>query len=104
MVDQLLLPLLDAPALISLAGCAFSAALCATITWWRNSTGHDVAGQIAGCAALIASQLVAGRMENGGIWPDPSWSNTGVEVTLGVLVCVAAIMAGPRGPSQESEV
>jgi hypothetical protein len=53
-------------------------------------------GQILGCVVVIFFQLLAVRMENGGIWPTPNWSTVGVAVLLGVLVCLALALRGPR--------
>ena len=89
--------------LTALAGCVVSAAITSAITWWRTSTGYAVAGQAVGCAVLIVSQFVSARMENGGIWPDPSWANAGIEVVLSVLVCAACVLRGPRQEDPESE-
>ena len=102
-VDALLAPLATAPALLSLAGCAVSAALCSATTWSGPSPTRAVVGQTLGCTILVASQLVSARMENGGIWADPSWDNTGIAVLLAVLVCVACVLHGPRDADLESE-
>lgn len=103
LVDQLLLPLVTPPVLVSALGCGVAALLCSTLSWWRPSTAYAIAGQIVGCAALVGSQLLAARMENGGIWADPSWANTGVAVLCSVLVCTACVLHGPRLEGQESE-
>lgn len=103
MVDGLLLSLASGPTLLSLAGCACSAALCAAISHSGGSVTRAVVGQTLGCTLLVASQLLAARMENGGIWVDPSWDNTGIAVLLSVLVCVACVLHGPRVTDLESE-
>lgn len=103
MVDTLLAPLATVPAAVSLLGCGIAAALCAAITRHSTSVGSAVVGQVVGCATLVAFQLVAARMENGGIWADPSWANTGIAVLLSVLVCIACILHGPREEGLESE-
>lgn len=102
-VEGLLLSIVTAPALLSLAGCMVAAVACSTISWWSTRVSHAVAGQIVGCALLVASQLLAARMENGGIWAEPSWGNTGIAVVLCVLVCTACILRGPREDGAESE-
>ena len=104
MVDALLTPLVSGPALMSLAGCGVGAALCAAITRSGTSVTRAVMGQVVGCILLVSAQLVAARMENGGIWADPSWANTGIAVLLCVLVCVACVLHGPRATDLESEV
>ena len=103
LVDALLLPLASGPTLLTLSGCAVAAAICSAITWLGTSTTHAVVGQVLGCAVLVGSQLVAARMENGGIWVDPSWDNTGIAVLLSVLVCIACVIHGPREQDLESE-
>lgn len=103
LVDATLIPLATAPAGLSLAGCAVAAALCAAITRYKPSVGFAVIGQIVGCVALVGFQLTGARMENGGIWPDPSWANTGIAVLCSVLVCIACILHGPREESLGSE-
>ena len=103
MVDGLLAPLASGSTLLALGGCMASAAICSAITWLGTSTTHAVVGQVLGCAMLVGSQLVAARMENGGIWADPSWGNTGIAVLLSVLVCIACVLHGPREQDLESE-
>lgn len=98
-VDALLMPLAEPSALASLAGAATAALVCAAIARWRPQATFAVAGQIVGCIILVAAQLLAARMENGGIWVDPSWANTGIAVLLGVLVCTSCILHGPRDAS-----
>lgn len=102
-VDALLAPMATLPAIMSLMGCGISAALTAAITWHSTSVGYAVAGQAVGCSALVTSQLLAARMENGGIWVDPSWENTGIAVLFSVLVCIACVLHGPRDVDFESE-
>ena len=103
LVDGLLAPMTSVPTILSLAGCGVSAALCSAVTWYRGTPGFAVAGQVLGCTALVASQLLAARMENGGIWADPSWANTGIAVLLSVLVCSACVLHGPRDAGLGSE-
>ena len=102
-VDALLYPLFTLPALVSLAGCGVAAALCSALTWWRPQTSYAVWGQVLGCIVLVGAQLLAARMENGGIWQDPSWGNAGIAVLLCVLACMACILHGPRDAGVESE-
>jgi serine/threonine-protein kinase len=103
LVDALLMPLAAPPALMSMAGCAFSAVLCSAMTWRNDAVGTAIAGQALGCITLVGFQLLAARMENGGIWADPSWDNTGIAVLLSVLVCIACVLQGPRDVDVESE-
>ena len=99
LVDSLLMPLATPPSLLKAAGCGVAASLCSAITWRDVTTTRAVVGQVVGCTVLVAFQLVAARMENGGIWADPSWDNTGIAVVLCVLVCLACILHGPRDTS-----
>jgi serine/threonine-protein kinase len=107
-VDQelpaMLIPLLRPASLFALVGCMAAAGLCATLTRSGTSTTRSVAGQLLCCSILVFTQLTAGRMENGGIWPQPSWASTGVALLLCVSVCVASVLYGPRDPRAESEV
>ena len=57
--------------------------------------------QIACALLLITSQLLAVRVENGGIWLAPSWETTGIAVVLCVLVSIATVLSGP--PLQDLE-
>ena len=103
LVDGLLLPLSQLPTLLSLAGCALAALICSAITWYDDRPAYAVVGQVIGCAMVVGSQLLAARMENGGIWADPSWENAGIAVLLSVLVCIACVLHGPREVDLESE-
>lgn len=103
LVNELLAPIATPRSLLSLAGCMVAAALCSSITWRRDRAGFAIAGQLVGCTLLVASQLLAERMENGGIWPEPSWENAGVAVLLSVLVCIACVLQGPREAALGSE-
>lgn len=103
LVDGLIAPLASGAVLVSLLGCGAAAALCAAITWRSSSLTHAVVGQAVGCMVLVAAQLLGARMENGGIWADPTWENTGIAVLLSVLVCIACILHGPRDAGLESE-
>lgn len=84
----------------SLAGCLVAAALTSAVAHLRPTSACAVAGQVVGTAALITSQLLAARMENGGIWAAPTWETTGLAVVLGVLLCIAAVLSGPQYENQ----
>ena len=101
--SSLLSPFMTIPSLLSSAGCFFAALLCSVLSRRNDSVSHTVLGQALGCVVLVGSQLLAERMENGGIWAEPSWDNTGIAVLLSVLVCIACILHGPRGAVLESE-
>ena len=80
---------------IGFAGCAIAAATGAGLTRIRPTAGFAVTGQIACALLLITSQLLAVRVENGGIWLAPSWETTGIAVVLCVLVSIATVLSGP---------
>ena len=103
LVEPLLTGMVTSSSIVALLGCIASTTICSAISWWGTSTTYAVMGQLVGCTALVASQLMAGRMENGGIWPDPSWANAGIAVVLSVLVCAACVLHGPRTAGTESE-
>lgn len=81
---------------ISLAGCALGALAASAIARARPSTSFSVLGQVVGTTLVVTLQLVAGRVENGGIWVAPTWETVGVAVVLGVLVSIMAALCGPR--------
>ena len=95
---------------ISCAGVAAGAAIAAAVTR-SDSSGtrsggsvtRGVVGQALAAAIVVAAQLFAARLENGGIWPAPAWSTVGVAVTLGSFVCIALAFRGPRDPDGEDE-
>ena len=95
-VEGLLASMVTPGQLVSLVGCVFAAAITAALTSRGPAVAYALGGQTLGCVVLVALQLVAARMENGGIWADPSWSNAGVAVLLSALACAACVMQGPR--------
>lgn len=99
MVDSMLEPLSAPSTLLKMGGCGAAALLCSAITQRNADTTHAVIGQTVACLTIIGTQLIAARMENGGIWQDPSWENTGIAVVLCLLVCLACILHGPRSTS-----
>ncbi|MBR2682628.1 MAG: hypothetical protein IKE22_05100, partial [Atopobiaceae bacterium] len=103
-VANILIELAKTPyAWIAWGGCALSALCAAAITRLRPTTGCAVTGQIVGCIVLVASQLLADRMENGGIWIAPTWDTTGIAVVLCVLVSIVAVLCGPALDVKEVE-
>lgn len=100
-VSQLLALAVEPAPWIRFAGCALAAGLGAALTGIRPTSGFAVTGQIACALALITSQLLAVRVENGGIWLAPSWETTGIAVVLCVLVSIATVLSGP--PLQDLE-
>jgi len=88
---------------IALLGCSAAALITSAITRIRPTSSFAVTGQIAGGCVLIASQLLAVRVENGGIWLTPTWDTTGIAVVLCVLVSIMAVLSGPIPEDQEDE-
>ena len=86
----------NVPSFISFLGCVFAAYVASGVTRSGPSIMRGILGQISGCIIVVFSQFLEARMENGGIWPSPGWENTGVEVLLGVFVCLALALRGSR--------
>ncbi|MDO5118986.1 MAG: serine/threonine-protein kinase [Coriobacteriales bacterium] len=88
---------------IAFGGCAAAAGAGSAVTRIRPSTGFAVTGQITTAALLIASQLLAVRVENAGIWLAPTWDTTGIAVVLCVLVSIATVLSGPEPEDLEDD-
>lgn len=78
---------------IVLAGCTLVPALIALFNRSKRA-GLRILGQILGCVLLVCVQLVAARVENGGIWAAPGMYDVAVAVTLTVLMCIANAAQG----------
>ena len=81
---------------IGFAGCAAGALAASLIARARPSAGFSVLGQLVGTGLVVALQLLAARVENGGIWVAPTWETAGVAVVLSVLASIALVVCGPR--------
>lgn len=99
---QLLALASSAPTWIAAFGCAIAAVAGSLVTNRRSSAVRSVLGQVVSLVVLVGSQFVAARVENGGIWPAPTWDNAGIAVVLCVLVSMACILCGPM-PSEREE-
>lgn len=88
---------------VAIAGVATAAGAAGAIDRWRGTVASGIAGQILGLVVLVAAQVVAVRVENGGIWAAPKWSAVAIEVLLTVLLCLATHLRGPRGEGEEVE-
>ena len=88
---------------VAIAGVAAAAGAAGAIDRWRGTVASGIAGQILGLVVLVAAQVVAVRVENGGIWAAPKWSAVAIEVLLTVLLCLATHLRGPRGEGEEVE-
>jgi serine/threonine-protein kinase len=69
----------------------------------KSSVASGVAGQVVGTAILIASQFMAVRVENGGIWTSPKFADVAVAILLCVFVCIATNLRGPLDAGGEVE-
>ena len=58
----------------------------------------------SGIALVCGGQLLAKRVENGGIWVAPTWDTVGIAVVLGVFACAVRILVGPAHENQEADV
>ncbi len=88
---------------VAIAGVAAAAGAAGAIDRWRGTVASGIAGQILGLVVLVAAQVGAVRVENGGIWAAPKWSAVAIEVLLTVLLCLATHLRGPRGEGKEVE-
>lgn len=98
-----LLPLLTISTCIRIAGCTVGAILGSKITHSGPSVARGVCGQLICAGVTIFFQLLAGRLENGGIWPTPTWESAGVAVFLCVFVSFVLGLHGPQGGNEESK-
>lgn len=78
---------------ISFAACVASAWLAALFNS-KHSAGMRNLGQLLALALLVSLQLVAARVENGGIWTAPAMYDLAIGVTLTVLMCIANACLG----------
>ena len=95
-ITGLISPLLTTTAAISLVGCMVAAFVGSTMSHKRPNLGLAVFGQVLGACILIGAQFFSIRMENGGIWPQPTWDNAGIGVVLCVAMCIACACHGPQ--------
>ncbi|WP_342636557.1 serine/threonine-protein kinase [Olsenella uli] len=85
-----------------LVGSVACAALSSAVAL-RGSVASGVAGQLLGLACIVASGVLAARMENSGIWPALDWSALVLAVLLTVLMCIATVLRGPLDEDREGE-
>ncbi len=87
---------------VRLAGCALAAAVCALLS--RNhGKGANIAGQMACATILVASWLVALRVENGGLWGVPNVGDIAVAVGCSLLMTITVAGLGPIPNTWEDE-
>ena len=99
-LDYLLTP----SAMLLLAGSCLVAALVSAVYRWRGTVASGIAMQVVGLFLLIFTQLVAIRVENGGIWASPSGEAILFEIVLSVIVCIATNLRGPLPADEGAEV
>lgn len=87
---------------VALLGCALGAGACALISRGHGK-GANIAGQALSFAILIASWLIALRVENGGLWTAPAASDIAVAVGCSLLMCIAIASLGPVPITWEDE-
>ncbi|OFK22229.1 serine/threonine-protein kinase [Olsenella sp. HMSC062G07] len=82
-------------ALTSCVGCVVAAALSSGISRRWPSVRGGVMGQVVCAGVVVGAQLLAARVENGGIWTPASWVNPLVALLLGVVLCLWVFVRGP---------
>lgn len=87
---------------IVLLGCAISAWLVALFMRFRRA-GVRIFGQILGSSVLIFFQLIALRVENGGLWVAPALIDIVVALTCLVFMSIAIGVLGPAPMPQEDD-
>ncbi len=85
--------------LVGAAACAFASSSIAM----RGTVGSGIAGQGVGLVMLIIAEILAARVENGGIWAAPDWETVSIAVILFVSLCIATVLRGPLFGDQEGE-
>lgn len=84
---------------------ALGLAMAAWVSSLARKSSHKaaaIAGQLAGFALIAIFQLVALRVENGGIWTEAQGGNVAVALVCSVLMSIAIVTLGP-GPSPRED-
>ena len=84
------------------AGAATCAALSSAVAL-RGSVAAGVAGQALGLGCIVFFEVVAARMENGGVLSPSNWESIFLAVLLTVLLCIATVLRGPLFEDREGE-
>lgn len=87
---------------LAIAGCALGAWL-ASLVGGRRGGAKGVAGQAVCATVLIATQVLAARVENGGLWAAPDAAGIAVAVVCAVLVSIVISTIGPSPRHMEDE-
>jgi hypothetical protein len=93
---DLLSTLLSPGTWVTVAGCACAAWVGAAVSRHGESTHWGFAGQAACCLLILGTQALRARVENGDIWTASTAAALGIAVLLGVLMCIATSLRGPR--------
>jgi serine/threonine-protein kinase len=81
---------------VTVAGCACAAWAGAAVSRHGGSTRWGYAGQAVCCLIILGTQALRARVENGDIWTASTAVALGIAVLLGVLMCTATSLRGPR--------
>ena len=81
---------------VTVAGCACAAWAGAAVSRHGGSTRWGYAGQAVCCLIILGTQALRARVENGDIWTASTAVALGIAVLLGVLMCIATSLRGPR--------
>lgn len=92
-----------APAAWVLLAGATAAALVGSLVTCRGSVRAGIAGQVVGTTLLVAAQVLALGMENGGIWGARDMVACVLALVLCVLLCIACALRGPLEWEQEGD-
>ena len=80
------------------AGAALAAGAC-SLLGTRGTPAARVCGQTLCAAVLIACQMLATRVENGGIWTAGAAANLAVALVCSLLMSIAIVTLGPPAPA-----
>ena len=87
---------------LAIASCALGAWL-ASLVGGRRGGARGVTGQAVCATVLIATQVLAARVENGGLWTAPDAAGIAVAVVCAVLVSIVISTIGPSPRHTEDE-
>ncbi len=100
--DQLATTLTQPATWVLVAGSA-AAALASCLVAMRGSVRAGIAGQGLGLAVLLAFEVFAARVENGGFSFASIWVDCLYAVLLFVVLCLMTVLRGPLFETQEGE-
>ncbi len=100
--NQLATTLTQPATWVLVAGSA-AAALASCLVAMRGSVRAGIAGQGLGLAVLLAFEVFAARVENGGFSFASIWVDCLYAVLLFVVLCLMTVLRGPLFESQEGE-